>query len=80
MNLDQPIQRQTLSSTYRSLAGRIVRARYMANMSADRWARAVEEHEQILAALQKRDGKALARILRDHLMTKFETVKAAFNL
>ena len=67
---------KTLSSTHKSLAGRIVRARYMANMSADRWALAVEEHEQILAALQKRDGKQLARILLNHLMTKFKTVRA----
>ncbi len=71
---------QALTSTYESLAGRIARARYMANMSGDRWARAVEEHGPILDALEKRDGKALAKILREHVMTKFETVKAAFNL
>ena len=67
---------KTLSATYESLSGRIVRARYMANMSADRWAHAVEEHEQIIAALHKRDGKGLARILRNHLMTKLDAVKA----
>ena len=66
---------KTLSSTYQSLAGRIARARYLANMSAQRWAHAVEEHEHMLAALKKRDGKALAQILRDHLMTKFEAVR-----
>ena len=67
---------KTLSATYESLSGRIVRARYMANMSADRWAHAVEEHEQMIAALRRRDGKGLARILRNHLMTKLDAVKA----
>lgn len=71
---------EVLTSTYQSLAGRITRARYMANMSADRWDRAVEEHAQILNALEKRDGNALANILRNHVMNKLETVKAAFNL
>lgn len=70
----------TLSSTYDSLAGRISRARYMANMSALRWAKAVEEHGQILEALERRDGPALSAILRSHVMTKFETVKSAFEL
>ncbi len=71
---------EALATIYENLAGRIVRARYLANMSADRWARAVEEHEQILNALEKRDGQALGQILRDHLMIKFESVKAAYNL
>jgi DNA-binding GntR family transcriptional regulator len=76
----QAADNRALTSTYESLAGRIARARYMANMSAERWARAVEEHNQILKSLEARDGKALAQILRDHVMTKFETVKSAFNL
>ncbi len=66
---------QTLATVYRSLAGRIRRARYLANMSADRWAQAVTEHEQILEALQSRNGIALARILKRHLANTFETVK-----
>ena len=47
---------QTLDNLYRSLAGRIRHTRYLANMSQARWAKAVEEHEQILAALAARDG------------------------
>ncbi len=66
----------TLSALHRSLAGRVRRARYMANMSAQRWAQAVEEHEQILAALTARDGKRLAELLRRHLQHKAEVVIA----
>lgn len=67
---------QTLIATYRALAGRVRRARYLANMSEPRWRQAVEEHEVILARLEDRDAKALAEVLKEHLANKFETVKA----
>lgn len=68
---------KALASIYWGLAGRIRRARYVANMSRSRWAKATEEHEAILAALEKRDGTALARILKEHLRNKCDTVKEA---
>lgn len=67
----------TLAALYRSLAGRIRQARYLANMSPERWAQAVEEHERMIAALMRRDGPALGDILKRHLRNKFETVKEA---
>ncbi|QPC43628.1 GntR family transcriptional regulator [Kaustia mangrovi] len=66
---------QTLATIYRGLAGRVRRARYLANMSAERWARAVAEHEEILAALEARDGQRLARILKRHLAGKLQTIR-----
>ena len=68
----------TLSRMYRGLAGRIRRARYVANMSQARWDQAVREHEAILAALEKRDGPALGHLLEEHLRNKCETVKESF--
>ena len=65
----------TLARLYASLSGRVRRARYVANMSEARWKRAVEEHEAILDALARRDGPGLARILKQHLANKCETVK-----
>lgn len=65
----------TLSTLYRSLSGRIRRARYLANISRARWDKAMAEHELILDALTRRDGAALARILRQHLMNKCEALK-----
>jgi len=67
----------TLAETLRGLAGRVRRARYRANMSETRWARAVAEHEVILAKLKDRDAAGLAEILRTHLENKLETVRAA---
>ncbi len=66
---------ETLSAQYLSLSTRIRRARYVANMTAERWAQAVDEHEQILSALEARDAARLASILRKHLSNKFATVK-----
>ncbi len=65
----------TLAAQYRSLAHRVRRARYIANMTDARWRRAVEEHEQILKALENREGEKLAGILKAHLHNKLETVR-----
>ena len=64
-----------LTTMYNSLAARVRRARYLANMTDKRWAKAVDEHEQILAALENRKGSQLAKILRKHLESKYETVR-----
>jgi len=68
----------TLARLYRGLAGRVRRARYLANMSKPRWDQAVAEHEAILTALESRDGAALGRVLKVHLRNKCETVKESF--
>jgi DNA-binding GntR family transcriptional regulator len=67
----------TLAQMQRGLAGRVRRARYMANMSAARWAEAVREHEAILEALSARDGERLATLLKTHLANKLVTVREA---
>jgi DNA-binding GntR family transcriptional regulator len=64
-----------LLQMYQTLAGRIRRARYIANMSDERWSQAIAEHEEILTALSKRDAHGLADVLRRHLQNKCETVK-----
>lgn len=66
---------ETLSTQYRSLAARVRRARYVANMTQDRWAQATDEHEQIMECLEHRDGARLSRVLKRHLENKLETVR-----
>ena len=39
--------------------------------------KAVKEHEEILEALENRDGATLAIILKQHLKNKCDTVKEA---
>ena len=67
---------QLLLHMYQTLSGRIRRARYVANMSSERWSQAVKEHEEMLHALAARDGTALADVLKRHLRNKCETVKS----
>lgn len=67
----------TLAQTYRQLNAQVRRARYMANLAEDRWAKAVGEHEAMLAALDARDAEQLKRLLQDHLGAKMVAVLAA---
>lgn len=64
-----------LKSTYKSVAVRVRRTRYMANMNADRWQHAVNEHEQILSALEAGDGPGLGLILKNHMRNKFHSIQ-----
>ena len=66
---------RTLHQLHEALAGRVKRARFMANLSNERWQQAVEEHERIIEALEARDGEALGRILELHLRRKAEAIK-----
>lgn len=70
----------TLSLQYRSLSARVRRARYVAQMTQERWKRATEEHEDIMKCLERRDGQGLSRILKAHLKNKLETVRNWLDL
>lgn len=65
-----------LVNIYEGLGSRVRYARYMVNLSAESWQEAVGEHEEILAALEARNGRRLARILKRHLRHKREYVKS----
>lgn len=67
----------TLHNIYRQLNGNVRRARYMANLSKERWDAAVREHDEILAALGARDVKRIKTLLSDHLAHKLASVLAA---
>ena len=66
-----------LYNTYRQLNGNVRRARYMANLSKERWDAAVREHDDILAALGARDVKRIKALLSDHLAHKLASVLSA---
>ncbi|MDQ0471394.1 GntR family transcriptional regulator [Labrys wisconsinensis] len=58
-----------LQDTYASLSTSMRRIRYTANLNVarDRWGEAMREHEAILGALHRRDGRELSDILFKHL-------------
>ncbi|MEN3355059.1 MAG: hypothetical protein V7640_3217 [Betaproteobacteria bacterium] len=68
-----------LASIYRGLNANVRRARYMANLSQERWDKAVTEHQEMLDALAARDGTRLQSLLSDHLANKLVLVMEALG-
>lgn len=68
-----------LAGTYRHLNANVRRARYMANLSKERWDAAVREHEAILQALAARDAPRLKALLAEHLAKKLSAVLGALT-
>jgi DNA-binding GntR family transcriptional regulator len=66
-----------LTVMYESLRGRIRPARFMANVSRERWDQAVREHGEILEALSRRDGVRLRKLLQEHLRHKYQALMAS---
>lgn len=64
----------TLVKSHELLAYRVQRARYQANLTPERWQAAVEEHEAIAEALCARDRAACARLMKEHLLRKLESI------
>jgi DNA-binding GntR family transcriptional regulator len=77
MRLVESAGNATLANTYRALNGHVRRARYMANLSRERWDHAVDEHQKILDALTRRDSALLPALLRSHLSNKMAVVLEA---
>lgn len=69
-----------LIAAHRTISRRILSARYHANQSATRWAQAVREHEAILEALERRDGRALSKLLKSHLANKLSALKSRLEV
>lgn len=61
---------EELTQLYHTLMVRTHAVRFTAKKSPERWDEAVEDHEEMMTALMKRDGKRLAQILKDHLRHK----------
>ncbi|MEF7613228.1 GntR family transcriptional regulator [Aquincola sp. MAHUQ-54] len=63
-----------LVKTYASINARVQSLRFRTNQNAEKWKRAVKEHEQMIEALAARDSAALRKVLVDHLNNKRDTV------
>lgn len=65
---------QTLVDTINSLSAKVRRARFSAQMTQESWAKAVSEHEEMIAALEAQDPDRLEAILVQHVETKRATI------
>jgi DNA-binding GntR family transcriptional regulator len=62
------------AEVHEMLQSRLKRIRYLGNEAPEKWAAAVAEHEQMIAALVARDGDALAEVLGRHMDKTLERV------
>jgi DNA-binding GntR family transcriptional regulator len=65
-----------LTGIYAPLSEQIRCPRAHGELAEENWAQAIREHESIIEALESRDGKRLAGILRDHLASKYRYLEA----
>ncbi len=72
--INQAARNSVLHQTYLSLNRRLQALRFKSNFKPNKWDRAAHDHEQMLNALEARDGKRLAGILRQHLLDKRDAV------
>ena len=63
-----------LAQTWATVNARLQALRFRSNFDDAKWARAVEEHERMVALLAKRDGAALRTLLQQHLLNKRDAV------
>jgi DNA-binding GntR family transcriptional regulator len=57
------------------LQARLRRIRYVGNESPEKWAAAVADHEDMITALEARDGGRLAKVLTRHMQNTWRRVR-----
>lgn len=70
---------EILEAHHRLLAARVRRARFMANLSEERWTQAIEEHEAMLDRLRARDAEGLGRVMKRHMLNKHAALVGALE-
>ncbi|WP_353474095.1 GntR family transcriptional regulator [Salipiger sp. H15] len=68
---------ETLQEIQQNIQGRLKRIRFVGNGTEDYWADAVAEHEEMIAALEARDGDRLGEVMSRHLTNTWDRVKAS---
>jgi len=66
-----------LATVHSILQSRLKRIRFIGNSSEERWAGAVADHEEMIAALEVRDPERLATILSAHMVESWNRVRDA---
>ncbi|CAJ0733647.1 HTH-type transcriptional repressor RspR [Ralstonia mannitolilytica] len=74
--INEAARNAALRQTYLAVNRRLQALRFRSNYQNAKWDSAVHDHEDMLVALEARDGKRLAAILRKHLLDKRDTVLA----
>ncbi|KWR74943.1 GntR family transcriptional regulator [Cupriavidus sp. IDO] len=72
--INEAARNSALRQTYLAVNRRLQALRFRSNYQKPKWDSAVHDHEEMLAALEARDGKRMAAILRQHLLDKRDAV------
>jgi DNA-binding GntR family transcriptional regulator len=72
--INEAARNSVLRQTYLSINRRLQALRFRSNYKTDKWDRAAHDHEEMIKALETRDGKRLGAILRQHLLDKRDAV------
>jgi DNA-binding GntR family transcriptional regulator len=72
--INEAARNSALRQTYISVNRRLQALRFRSNYQITKWDRAIHDHAEMLEALDARDGKRLAGILRHHLLEKRDAV------
>lgn len=64
-----------LVATHDAIQARLKRIRFIGNEEPSKWGNAVSEHEEMIAALERRDADRLAAVLTLHLDRTWDRVK-----
>lgn len=66
---------EALTYVHGILQARLRRIRYIGNEGPEKWAGAVADHEEIIAALEARDAERLSKVLTAHMEKTWERVR-----
>jgi len=75
--INEAARNPVLTQVYRTVNARLHALRFRSNYDRAKWDAALAEHEQMLIALEKRDGDRLRRILVEHLANKCDAALLA---
>ena len=74
--INEAARNSALRQTYLSINRRLQALRFRSNFQTQKWDSAIRDHEEMIEALESRDGKKMGTILRAHLLAKRDAVLA----
>lgn len=72
--INEAARNSVLRQTYLGINRRLLALRFKSNFQAGKWDSAIQDHEEMIEALEARDGPRLANILRKHLLEKRDAI------
>jgi DNA-binding GntR family transcriptional regulator len=78
--INEAARNTALRQTYVSINRRLMALRFRSNFQTPKWDSAIRDHEEMIEALETRDGRRMGDILRKHLLSKRDAVLAERTL